>query len=107
MYCLFPLFGYLLGSVPFGLLIGRLAGIDVRSHGSGNIGATNVTRLLGKKLGGLTLICDLFKGVLPMLLALLLLPGRPDLHRLMLLTGTAAFLGHCFPLYREFGHYLL
>jgi len=49
---------YLLGSIPFGLLFGKLAGVDVRKSGSGNIGATNVNRLLGKKLGIATLICD-------------------------------------------------
>ena len=47
---------YLVGSIPFGLLLSRKSGIDIRSQGSGNIGATNVTRLLGKKLGALTLL---------------------------------------------------
>ena len=56
---------YLVGSIPFGLLLSRKSGIDIRSQGSGNIGATNVTRLLGKKLGALTLLCDAGKGFLP------------------------------------------
>lgn len=95
-------FSYLLGSVPFGLLYGKLVGIDVRSKGSGNIGATNVSRLLGKKLGALTLGSDILKGLLPMLLATELLGARPDGHHWVILTGAAAFLGHCFPVYLKF-----
>ena len=68
MQYLFIIFGYLLGSTPFGLLYGRLAGVDVRQQGSRNIGATNVNRLLGKKLGILTLVSDLLKGLVPMLI---------------------------------------
>lgn len=94
--------GYLLGSVPFGLLYGKMAGLDIRQQGSGNIGATNVGRLLGKKLGALTLASDLLKGVLPMLLAALLLGDRPGAERWVMLAGGAAFLGHCFPLYLKF-----
>jgi glycerol-3-phosphate acyltransferase PlsY len=96
------IFGYLLGSIPFGLLYGRLAGIDVRQQGSGNIGATNVNRLLGKKLGALTLVSDLLKGLLPMLLATQLLGNRPDAYLWTVLTGLAAFVGHCWPVYLKF-----
>ncbi|NTV12666.1 MAG: glycerol-3-phosphate 1-O-acyltransferase PlsY [Desulfobulbaceae bacterium] len=99
---LLTIFGYLLGSIPFGLLYGKLAGIDVRSQGSGNIGATNVNRLLGKKLGALTLASDILKGLLPMLLATWLLTGQPYGQRWVMCTGGAAFLGHCFPLYLKF-----
>lgn len=94
---------YLLGAVPFGLVIGRLAGVDVRSAGSGNIGATNVGRLLGKKLGVLTLAADVAKGVLPMVVAGWWLaedPGRREL--VVALCGAAAFLGHLFPIYLRF-----
>lgn len=94
--------GYLLGSVPFGLLYGKLAGIDVRCQGSGNIGATNVGRLLGKKLGALTLVSDLLKGILPMLLAAGLLGDQPETGGWVMLCGGAAFLGHCFPVYLQF-----
>lgn len=94
--------GYLLGSVPFGLLYGKLAGIDVRRQGSGNIGATNVSRLLGKKLGALTLASDLLKGILPMLLAAKLLGDQPGAAHWVMLCGGAAFLGHCFPVYLKF-----
>jgi glycerol-3-phosphate acyltransferase PlsY len=60
---------YLLGSVPFGVLIGRACGVDIRAHGSGNIGATNVGRVLGKRLGLLCFALDLGKGALPVLVA--------------------------------------
>ena len=101
MNYLFIIFGYLLGSVPFGLLYGRLAGIDVRQQGSRNIGATNVNRLLGKKLGLLTLASDLLKGLVPMLIASRFL-NTPDAALWVMLTGLAAFIGHCWPLYLKF-----
>lgn len=93
---------YLLGSVPFGLLLGRLSGVDIRQQGSGNIGATNVGRLLGKKMGVLTLLADSLKGVLPMLLAAWWLADRPGGEEVVLLCGGAAFIGHLFPLYLGF-----
>jgi glycerol-3-phosphate acyltransferase PlsY len=102
MTYLLIIIGYLLGSIPFGLLYGKLAGIDVRRQGSGNIGATNVGRLLGKKLGALTLISDLLKGILPMLLGAWLLADQPGAERWVMLSGGAAFLGHCFPVYLKF-----
>jgi glycerol-3-phosphate acyltransferase PlsY len=93
-------FAYAVGSIPFGLLMGRMfADVDVRTMGSGNIGATNVNRVLGRKLGALTLLCDLSKGALCVLLAKLLLPHRELDH---LWIGFAAFLGHCYPLYLGF-----
>jgi len=67
--------GYLIGSIPFGLLIGRLFyGIDVRDSGSGNIGTANTYRLLGSRAGSLVLVCDTAKGFVPALVASLLLP---------------------------------
>ena len=93
---------YLLGSVPFGLLFGKMAGVDVRSAGSGNIGATNVGRLLGKKLGILTLLADMLKGVAPMVLASWLTADRGTGHQLVLLCGAAAFLGHLYPVWLGF-----
>jgi glycerol-3-phosphate acyltransferase PlsY len=67
---LLPLLGFLVGSIPFGLLIGKAKGIDVREHGSGNIGATNVLRIVGKGPGILCLVLDLLKGFVPVLLAI-------------------------------------
>ncbi len=93
---------YLLGAVPFGLLFGKMAGVDVRSAGSGNIGATNVGRLLGKKLGLLTLLADMAKGVVPMLLASRLTAGEETGHYLVILCAAAAFLGHLYPVWLGF-----
>ena len=67
MNILLPIASYLVGAIPFGLLIGRLVGIDVRASGSGNIGATNVYRVAGKLPGILTLVGDILKGLLPLL----------------------------------------
>ncbi len=92
-------FSYFVGSIPFGLLFGRLfADVDVRDFGSGNIGATNVNRVLGRKLGALTLLCDALKGLIPVLLALFLLQDRIEATWI----GLAAFLGHIFPIYLKF-----
>jgi glycerol-3-phosphate acyltransferase PlsY len=91
------LLGYLAGSIPFGVLLTRwLRGVDVRQQGSGNIGATNVTRVAGKKLGAVVLLLDALKGALPVALALRLLPGQPLAH---VLVGLAAVLGHVYPVW--------
>jgi glycerol-3-phosphate acyltransferase PlsY len=88
---------YLLGSIPFGLILARRRGVDVRQVGSGNIGATNVARNLGKKLGLVVLALDLAKGAIPVL-ALRALPlDTPPL--LLAAVGIAPILGHCFPLW--------
>jgi glycerol-3-phosphate acyltransferase PlsY len=90
-------FGYLLGSIPFGLLITRAAGLgDVRRIGSGNIGATNVLRTGNKGLAALTLLLDALKGTVAVLIA-----GwfGPDLA---LYAGFAAFIGHIFPAWLSF-----
>jgi glycerol-3-phosphate acyltransferase PlsY len=65
-----PLLAFLMGSIPFGLLIARSQGIDIRQHGSGNIGATNVLRVLGKKFGIPCLLLDALKGFIPIVIAL-------------------------------------
>lgn len=65
-----PLLSFLIGSIPFGLLLGKTKGIDIREHGSGNIGSTNVFRTLGKKSGIICLILDLLKGFLPIFLTI-------------------------------------
>jgi glycerol-3-phosphate acyltransferase PlsY len=65
-----PLLAFLLGSIPFGLFIARMKGIDIRQHGSGNIGATNVLRVVGKKHGITCLILDALKGFVPVVIAL-------------------------------------
>ena len=96
------LLSYLAGAIPFGLLFSRAVGKDVREEGSRNIGATNVNRVLGKKLGILTLLCDVAKGFFPVYLASLFLPPA-DSHELFIaLCGLATVLGHMFPIYIGF-----
>ena len=97
---------YLLGSIPFGLLIGRMRGIDIRQVGSCNIGATNVMRTVGKGWGIFTLLLDALKGYLPAALFPLLLQRAglmPDAPVwLQIACGCSAILGHNFPLYLRF-----
>jgi glycerol-3-phosphate acyltransferase PlsY len=78
------------------------SGIDIRSQGSRNIGATNVGRLLGKKLGILTLLADIAKGFLPMYVVAHFLPETPQKNLIVALCGAATVLGHMFPVYLAF-----
>jgi acyl phosphate:glycerol-3-phosphate acyltransferase len=90
--------GYLLGSIPFGLLLTRLSGgPDIRSIGSGNIGATNVLRTGKRALAAITLLCDILKGTVAVLLAAHFF-GRDA----ALVAGLAALLGHLFPVWLKF-----
>ena len=66
---LLPIFAYLVGSIPFGVLIARSKGVDIRQHGSGNVGATNVFRVVGRGFGISCLLLDFLKGFLPVVLA--------------------------------------
>jgi glycerol-3-phosphate acyltransferase PlsY len=99
---LLPVAAYLIGSIPFGLLLSRRSGIDIRQHGSGNIGATNVSRLVGKKIGLLTLFLDAAKGWLAVFTADLLLGDTPSRHLLIALCGAAVVMGHMFSLFLRF-----
>jgi glycerol-3-phosphate acyltransferase PlsY len=91
------LFGYLCGSIPFGLLLTRAAGFgDIRGIGSGNIGATNVLRTGNRLLAAATLLLDGAKGAIPVLVA------APFGEAVMLGTGLAALLGHLFPIWLRF-----
>lgn len=89
---------YLLGSVPTGLLLGKFYGIDVRQEGSGNIGATNLYRTMGRKVGIITLLGDCLKGLLPVLLVWKLGMGEP----MQAWVGLAAFFGHVFSIFLLF-----
>lgn len=93
---------YLVGAIPFGLVLSRGRGIDIREQGSRNIGATNVSRLLGKKLGFCTLLLDIAKGYLPMFAAGLLVGDGPGGNLVIGLCGAAAITGHMFPVYLGF-----
>jgi len=99
-YPLLLLLAYLIGAIPCGVVLTRLCGKeDVRNSGSGNIGATNVYRVAGRKLGIATLIGDAFKGVIPVLLAQVLLQLPPE--QVAGIAG-ATFLGHLYPIYLRF-----
>ena len=100
---------YLVGSIPFGVLLARAKGIDLRAIGSGNIGATNVGRALGRKLGLACLALDILKGVAPTLATGALLTHRwtepvasAALMGLWVTVGLAAILGHVFPIWLGF-----
>lgn len=98
---------YLLGAIPFGLLIGKARGVDIRSVGSRNIGATNVFRCVGAKWGILAFLCDMLKGfggVWCAAIPLLWSAPIPDSNALLLrvLCGTSAMLGHIFPVWLGF-----
>jgi glycerol-3-phosphate acyltransferase PlsY len=106
MHLFFPLAiiaAYLLGSIPFGVLIAKAHGKDLRSIGSGNIGATNVSRALGRKWAYICFALDVLKGLTPMLVTMLI--AKPDSVLtlwLWLAVGCAAILGHIFPIYLKF-----
>jgi len=108
MYAIFALFvigigAYLLGSIPVGLIIAKAHGKDLRSIGSGNIGATNVSRALGRKWAYVCFLLDVLKGLVPMLTIMLIAkPAGVVKLILWLVVGCAAILGHIFPIYLKF-----
>ena len=89
---------YLIGAIPFGLLIGKCCGIDIRKTGSCNIGATNVTRSVGKTAGKICFFLDFLKGALPVAAAQLIY----EMPWLTIGCGAAAILGHIFPVFLKF-----
>lgn len=102
---LFIVGAYLLGAIPFGLLIGKAQGIDIREHGSRNIGATNAGRVLGRKWGFVCLALDMLKGLAPVLAAKFVLISEPHTSMMLLCwigVAIAAVLGHNFPIYLGF-----
>lgn len=90
------LIGYFLGAIPFSFFVGKLKGIDIRKVGSGNVGGTNVLRSAGGLYGGLAFFLDILKGYLPVLLV------KNFGIDAMLIAGTFAVLGHCYPIYLKF-----
>ncbi|MCY8237938.1 glycerol-3-phosphate 1-O-acyltransferase PlsY [Bacillus inaquosorum] len=98
LFALLIILAYLIGSIPSGLIVGKLAkGIDIREHGSGNLGATNAFRTLGVKAGSIVIAGDILKGTLATALPFLM---HVDIHPL--LAGVFAVLGHVFPIFAKF-----
>lgn len=94
---------YLLGSIPFGLIIAKYSGIgDLRKKGSGNIGATNMTRVAGKKLGAFTLLLDGLKGIIAVLIARYATVGENNSEEIISITAGLAVLGHIFSIWLKF-----
>lgn len=95
--------GYLCGSISTGYLVGRLHHFDIRNYGSGNAGATNATRTIGKKAGFLVLLCDLLKVMIPSLLVHFVFFAGEDYATLLCeITGLAGVLGHNYPVWLKF-----
>lgn len=92
--------GFALGAVPFGYLVARLMGVDIRKEGSGNIGATNVGRTLGKGPAAAVLLLDVIKGFAPAFVARLLIPDDPVFSAAV--AGLAAVIGHMFSPFLKF-----
>ncbi len=106
LFLTLTLAAYLMGSIPFGLLLAKTKGIDIRKQGSGNIGATNVLRCLGKPLGITCFILDVLKGYLPAFVFPMVGTGAAGLQEnfpsIGILFGAAAILGHNFPIFLKF-----
>jgi glycerol-3-phosphate acyltransferase PlsY len=92
------LIAYMIGSIPTGYIVGSWAGIDVRKAGSGNVGATNVARVVGRRQGIFTLFADVAKGFVPAIVAVILGLGAATVAAV----GMAAFLGHLYPVFLNF-----
>jgi len=105
-YLIAAVVGYMLGSCPTGFIVSRAYGIDIRKHGSGNIGATNVLRVLGKKVGYLVFALDAAKGLVAVTLAYFiahtLQPNFTHLGLIGIAAGVACVLGHTFPVWLGF-----
>jgi glycerol-3-phosphate acyltransferase PlsY len=101
-YILGPIICYLLGAVPFGFLIAKAKGVDIRKQGSGNIGATNVGRVLGRQWFFIVFALDFLKGLASVALVFPLLNPADALVNLQVVYGMAAFIGHTFPVYLGF-----
>lgn len=94
---------YLLGSIPFGFIAGVIAGVDVRKHGSGNIGATNILRVLGKRYGYAVFVADLLKGLMAVRIALWLARFDPSkAYWIGILAAFFVVVGHSFPVWLRF-----
>lgn len=97
-----PLVSYFIGGIPFAYIVGRVfGGLDIRQHGSGNVGATNVARVMGWRYGVPVFLLDALKGSVPVYIAIKY-SGLGPVHPLVILCGAGAILGHAFPVYLRF-----
>ena len=104
-YIIMAIIAYAIGSINFSVIISRkYAGFDVREKGSGNAGTTNMLRSVGKKAAAITLICDILKGVVSILIAVIIgkIVRNMDKALLVQIAGIAVVLGHTFPIFFEF-----
>lgn len=104
-YIIIAVIAYAIGSINFSVLISRkVAGFDIRDKGSKNAGTTNVLRNVGKKAAALTLLCDILKGVVAIVIAIIIAKIVPDVNKAILLELAAFFVvvGHTFPIFFEF-----
>lgn len=100
---IFSILTYFTAAIPFGLLLAKyFAKTDIRKHGSGNIGATNVARVIGKKLGLMTLLLDGLKGALMVIIARFAFHNVNNLHGFLVIVASLAVLAHIFPIYLNF-----
>lgn len=100
VFAAFLVFAYLMGSIPTAVLYGRLVhGVDIRKHGSGNAGATNSLRVLGKKAGITVLIIDMLKGIIPILVCRYFFSDDPET---LIIIGFASVIGHLLPVFAGF-----
>ena len=105
VYIIMAIIAYCIGSVSFSVIFSKkFAGFDVREKGSGNAGSTNMLRSVGKKAAALTLVCDILKGVVAIIIAIILGNVVKDINRELLLqiAGVAVVLGHTFPVFFQF-----
>lgn len=104
-YMIMAVIAYLIGSINFSVMISKkIAGFDIREKGSGNAGSTNMLRFLGKKVAAITLLCDILKGVLAIVISIILGNMIKDVNKELLLqvAGIAVVLGHTFPIFFGF-----
>jgi len=104
-YIVIAIIAYAIGSINFSVILSRkMAGFDVREKGSGNAGTTNMLRTVGKKAAALTLVCDILKGVVSILIAIIMGAILKDIDKALLtqIAGIAVIVGHTFPIFFEF-----
>lgn len=105
IYFIVAIIAYFIGSISFSVIISRkMAGFDVREKGSGNAGTTNMLRSVGKKAALLTLVCDILKGIVAIVFALIVAKLNPELNKAILVQIAAVLvvIGHTFPIFFEF-----